>query len=448
MFNIISNRWKDANPIKKKMMKNVFWAMTGKIVNMLGALFVGILVARYLGPKNYGLMNYVISYVSLFTIIASFGLSNIEVRELSKNPNQKERILGTCFSIRFVFSTIAYIFLALSLVFYETDSITSLMILVYGITLYTTCCFELIRNYFTSIVKNEYIVKSEITRTIIGAGIKILLLYLEAPLFVFIIAVVFDTILVASGYSLSYKVLVGSFRDWKFDKTLIPYFVKQSFPLVLSGAAIIIYQKIDQVMIGNMIDKESVGYFATAGKFLDIILFLPTVLTQTVAPVLVKIYNDGNTSLYNEKAYKFVSIVVWLAIVISFIFSLSAYWLVHLTYGDKYLAAVPILQIMVWKTVGTALSSSGGQLIVIEKKQKWAVIRNIMGCIACVLLNYLLIPRYGIIGSAWVTIITVFISGFLANILIRPYRYIFRIEAKALLCGWKELLEINKILSK
>ena len=163
---------------------------------------------------------------------------------------------------------------------------------------------------------------------------------------------------------------------------------------------------------------------------------------------MVKIYNDGNTSLYNEKAYKFVSIVVWSAIVISFIFSLSAYWLVHLTYGDKYLAAVPILQIMVWKTVGTALSSSGGQLIIIEKKQKWAVIRNIMGCIACVLLNYLLIPRYGIIGSAWVTIITVFISGFLANILIRPYRYIFRIEAKALFCGWKELLEINKILSK
>ena len=75
-FNYTGNR--------KNILKNVYWAVLGKIINILSGLFVGILVARYLGPENFGLMNYVISYVTLFSILANFGLDNIEIRELSK----------------------------------------------------------------------------------------------------------------------------------------------------------------------------------------------------------------------------------------------------------------------------------------------------------------------------------------------------------------------------
>lgn len=85
---------------KRKLIANVLWAMAGKVVNMFGQLFVGILVARYLGPEQYGLMNYVISYVALFTIIATFGLGNIEVRELSKSPELRDEIMGTAFRLR------------------------------------------------------------------------------------------------------------------------------------------------------------------------------------------------------------------------------------------------------------------------------------------------------------------------------------------------------------
>lgn len=442
------NRIKNLDGNKKKIFMNIFWAMTGKVVNMLGALLVGILVARYLGPEQYGVMNYVISYVALFTVLATFGLSNIEVRELSKNPENKNAILGTCFRIRLFFATLAYFLIVVTLVVFKTDTFTTTMILLYGITLYTQCCFEVIRNYFTSIVKNEYIVKSEIARTIIGAFVKIVLLIIKAPLWCFIAAVVFDTILVASGYTISYKKIIGKLSDWFYDKHIMPYLLKQSFPLVLSGAAIIVYQRIDQVMIGNMIDKESVGYFATAGKFLDIILFLPTVITQTVTPLIVKVKESGNKDEYEYKAYQFISITVWVSIIIAAFFSVFAYWMVYLTYGTKYLAAVPVLQIMAWKTVGMAISSSGGQLIIIEKLQKWAVIRNLAGCAACICLNLIFIPQYGIIGSAFVTIITIMISGFIANMFIPPYMHIFKMECKALIFGWKELKYLKCYIKK
>lgn len=441
-------KFKSLDGNKKKIFMNIFWAMLGKVVNMAAALFVGILVARYLGPENYGVMNYVISYVTLFSVIATFGLSNIEVRELSRTPEKKNELLGTCFAIRFFFSTVAYLSIVATVFIFDTDTFTKIMILIYGLSLYTTSCFEVIRNYFTSIVKNEYVVKSEIARTLIGASIKVILLLLHAPLWCFIAAMAFDTVLVASGYTISYKATVGKLREWRYDKTIIRYLITQSFPLLLSGAAIIVYQRIDQVMIGNMIDKESVGYFATAGKFLDLILFLPTVLTQTVTPMIVKTRRDGSPAEYENKSYQFVSIVVWVSIIMALVFSVFAYPMIRYTYGVQYLAAVPVLQIMAWKTVGMAISSAGGQLIIIERLQKWAVFRNLAGCVVCVILNLILIPKYGIIGSAFVTIITLFVSGFLANYLIPPYRHIFKMECKALVLGWKELRYLKLYVNK
>lgn len=431
---------------KKKVFANLFWAMTGKIVNMAGVLLVGILVARYLGPSQYGLMNYVISYVSLFTIISNFGLDNIEIRELSRTPERKDYILGTCFRIRMFFSTFALILVILSLILFKANTFTSCMILLYSVTLYTGS-FNIIRNYFTSIVKNEYVVKSEIARTIIGACIKVILLWIKAPLEYFIAATVFDTVLVASGYCFSFKKTVGKISELKYDKTIVPYYIKESFPLVLSGAAVIIYQRIDQVMIGNMIDNASVGYFATAGKFLDLVLFLPMVLTQTVTPLLVKA-KERNKEEYDRKKQQFVNIVVWMAIILSVLVSFFAYWLIYFTYGDKYLPAVPVLQIMAFKTVGMALSSSSGQIIIMERIHKWAFIRNLIGCLICIVLNILLIPQFGIIGSAWVTIITVAFTGCLANVFIPPYYKIMRMQLYALFLGWIDMLNVRKILYK
>lgn len=438
------NKIKNLKDDRKKIISNLFWAMLGKVVNMTGTLFVGILVARYLGPEQYGLMNYVISYVALFSIISSFGLDFIEIRELAKFPEKKEIILGTCIRLRFIFTSIAYLLVVLTLILHRTDYYTSIMILAYSLTLYAEN-FNLIRNYFTSIVKNEYVVKSEITRTIIGAIIKICLLLCKAPLTYFILAAMLDTFLVSSGYYISYKKIVGNISDWKYEKKIVRFYIKEAFPLVLSGAAVVIYQRIDQVMIGNMINNASVGYFSTAGKFVDIILFIPMILTNTISPLLIKLQIKDKAT-YEKKKRQFVNLVVWSSIILSVLVAIFAYPLIIFTFGEEYAPAIPVLQIMAFKTVGMALSSSSGQIIIMEGTQKWAFIRNIIGCIICILLNYLLIPHYGIIGSAWVTIITVAFTGCFANIFIPPYYSIMKIQINALINGWKDLIHIKQII--
>lgn len=430
-----------------KIARNVFWAMLGKVVNLAGALLVGILVARYLGPENYGLMNYVLSYVAIFAVIAIFGLDNIEIRELSRHPERKNEILGTSFRLRLVFATIAFILIIITLMVSHADVFTSMMIIVYSFSLFTAC-FSIIRNYFTSIVENEFIVKAEITRSLIGYAIKIILLLFKAPVEYFVYAMLFDAILLASGYIYSYKAKIGNLYEWKYDKKLVSYMMKESFPLLLSGAAVVIYQRIDQVMIGNMISKESVGYFATAGRFVELILFLPTVLVQTVTPLVIKVKENGSEEQYNQKKKQFVGIVTWTSIFLAAFFSIMSYWLIRITFGTQYLPAVPVLQIMSWKTLGLALSSSAGQIIIMEGIQKWAVIKNLIGCVCCVVSNYLLLPVYGIVGSAWVTIATTLIAGWIGNILIPPYHRIFKLQLYAVFCGWKELRYFKSLIKR
>jgi O-antigen/teichoic acid export membrane protein len=428
---------------KRKVISNVYWAVLGYVVRIVSELFVGILVARYLGPEQYGLMSYIISFVTLFSVFATFGLDNIEVRELSRENIAKEVLIGTAFRLKLIFAVITILIIFCVVQAFEADSFTRAMVLVYSLSIILNS-FGVIRNYFTAIVQNKFVVKSEIVRIIAGAGIKVLLLILNAPLTWFVVFVTFDFLILASGYIYSYQSQVGSMRLWKYDGKTAIYLIRQSFPLLLSGAAVLVYQRIDQVMIRNMIDNKSLGYFTTAAKFADLILFLPIVLSQTITPLLVRA-KANNAEEYRIRKQQFVGVVVWVTVLFSVMTSLFSYWLVYLTFGQQYLASVPVLQVLAFRAIGMALSSSSGQLIIIEGIQKWAFVRNVFGCGLCIIMNLALIPKFGIIGSAWASVVTVAFTGCLANAFIPSYHEIFKLQIKAVVVGWKDMIKLRHV---
>ena len=374
------------SPTKEKVVRNVVWAVTGKVVTLLGSLLVGIFVARYLGPEQYGLMSYVMSYVALFQVLASFGMDNIEIREEAKTPEEKDKIIGTAFALKIGFAVVTMGLVALTAWLFEADSFTKWMIILYSISMIMNS-FGVIRNYFTSLVWNEYIVKTEISRTLIGAGLKVVLLLLHAPLVWFIVATLFDTVLIAGGYLVSYRSKIDSVRKWRFDKVTAMYLIKQSFPLLLSGAAVVVYQKIDQVMLGNMLNKEAVGYYSIAGKFVEICIFIPTIISQTITPLLVRAYSlDKNE--YIKKAQLFMNISVWGTGLLCIIMSVLASPIIHYSFGAQYTSSVILLQVMIFKVIGYAHAHVTGTMIIIESKQKWVALRNIIGCISAISLNF------------------------------------------------------------
>ena len=429
----------NSTSIKRKIIRNVFWAVIGKVITLFSTLIVGIFVARYLGPKQYGLMNYVISIASLFTVFATFGSSEIIIRELSKKEKPKEVVLGSAMALRMGLAILCFISIVIYLFFSGETTETSTLILIYSSSIFFSCS-EVIRFYFTSIVDNEYIVKSEIFRTIIGAIVKIILLFCKAPLIAFVFALAFDFLLLASGYIVVYRKKIGPICQWNIDFKFVKTLLTTSFPLLISSTAVIIYQRIDQVMIAKMLDNEFVGYFSTAMSFVNVLAFIPITIMQTTSPILVGYWKNDKLK-YEQESQRIIGATTWLLIILCSIVALLSSPIINYTYGASYTDAIPVLQILVFKVVGIAIINLSGQLIIIENIHQLAFIRNILSCVICIICNYYFIPRWGIIGSAWATIITVFFTGEVANIFIPKYHHILKKQNVALLLGWKYFLD-------
>ena len=429
----------NSTSIKRKVIRNVFWAVIGKVITLFSTLIVGIFVARYLGPKQYGLMNYVISIASLFTVFATFGSSEIIIRELSKKEKPKEVVLGSAMALRMGLAILCFISIVIYLFFSGETTETSTLILIYSSSIFFSCS-EVIRFYFTSIVDNEYIVKSEIFRTIIGAIVKIILLFCKAPLIAFVFALAFDFLLLASGYIVVYRKKIGPICQWNIDFKFVKTLLTTSFPLLISSTAVIIYQRIDQVMIAKMLDNEFVGYFSTAMSFVNVLAFIPITIMQTTSPILVEYWKNDKLK-YEQESQRIIGATTWLLIILCSIVALLSSPIINYTYGASYTDAIPVLQILVFKVVGIAIINLSGQLIIIENIHQLAFIRNILSCVICIICNYYFIPRWGIIGSAWATIITVFFTGEVANIFIPKYHHILKKQNVALLLGWKYFLD-------
>ena len=429
---------------KRKIVNNLLWATGGKVINLVGSLVLGIIVARYLGAEQYGLMNYVISYAFLFQTLASFGLDSIEVREESAGKVPHTTIIGTAFWLKVLFGAVCILLSVGTAVVMGESAYTVGLIALYSCYIVFNS-FIVIRNYFTSLVQNKYIVLSEIFRTFVGIAIKLTMWALDCSLTWFVAAFAFDYVLLAGGYISSYRHKIGRLSEWKFSSSYARFMLKESFPLLLTNAAVIIYQRIDQVMIGNMVSKADVGYFSVTAKFVEVMIFVPTTIAHTISPVLVQLLGS-NREAYEVKVQQYLNISVWISILCSVGVSLVAYWLVLYTFGTLYLPAVAILQVLAFKMASASVSAAAGTMIIVERLQKWVFFRDILGCIVCISLNWLLLPRYGAIAAAFVAIAANLAAGYISDLLIPAYRHIFRRQTKALLLGWSDLIHIKQLL--
>ena len=429
---------------KGLIVQNLFWAIMGKFVNLLSGLLVGIIVARYLGPEQYGLMNYVLSYVFLFQTFAIFGLDSIEIREEARHQANFETIIGTAFGIKIITGVIFMILSIATSFVMEADSYTTILVAIYSFSIVLNS-FSVIRNYFTSIVQNEYVVKAEISRCLLSMAIKVVLLLLHLPLIWFIVSYMVDFAFLASGYVMAYHAKIGKLRTWKFDKKSAFFLLKESFPLLLTSAAVIMYQRIDQVMIGQMVDKSAVGFFSVATRFVEVLIYIPMTLAQTISPVLVRA-RERSEQEYEKKCQQFMNLSLWLSLSSAIVTSVIANWIVCITFGNEYVPAVIVLQIMAFKVASVALSNTAGTMLVCEGLQKYAIFRDTFGCIVCIVLNYLLLPHYGIIAAAYVAIISNIAAGYVADAFIPAYRHLFVRQTKSLLFGWRDILALKAII--
>lgn len=399
-----------------KYSKNTIWLFIQQIVQMFFSLLVGIWVARYLRPEKYGILVYSISFVDLFSVFASLGLESIIFREIIKNEKNLDNILGTSFILQTLGAVFMFIPLSISLLLTKNDLFTNLIILIIASNILFQG-FNVISFYFKAKVLNKYVVISNIISVIIINFIKIILIFIKAPLIYFAIVIVLNSLINAFClvYFFKFKENKNIFKIIIFDKNLAKSLLKDSLFIAFSSATLVIQAKIDQVMLKEMINSTEVAYYSIALTLISFFGFIPIVLKDSLYPAIQnakKISED----LYQKRLLNFyrLNFLVFLITAIP-IYFLSKIIILFL-YGKDYYAAGELLGLMAIRLFFTNMGIARGTYILTENLLKFSFFTMICGTITNIVLNYILIPHYGAKGSIVATIISFFVTTFAVDI--------------------------------
>ncbi|WP_435235574.1 flippase [Psychromonas sp. PT13] len=415
--------------------KNTSWLFAEKILRMVVGLFVGIWVARYLGPEQFGLFSYAQSFLGLFTVFIALGLDSIVVKELLNNEGDRDVLLGTTFVLKLVGFFIMIIVILIAIQFTNHDYFTNLLILIISLSVVFQS-FNVIDFYFQSRVLSKYVVMANTISLLISSILKVILILNDAPLILFASVVCIDTLVVAVGLIYFYKIQHLDFSNWKFKFYKVKYLLKQSWPMILSGVAIALYMKIDQIMIGNMLGNKAIGYYAVAVRFSEMWLFITVAITNSLFPAIINSKKTSQT-IYINRIKNLYRLLVFISLVIStFIYFLSDYIVLY-TYGEQYTESIALLQLYVWSIMFVFLNNGSWKWYISENLQHIATIRLFAGALINILLNLYWIEKYGLIGAVYATLISYSIATYFGNLLSSKTIINFRMQTEAIFTFYK-----------
>ncbi|MBW2219572.1 MAG: flippase [Deltaproteobacteria bacterium] len=374
-----------------------------RLLAMVVTLFVGIYVARYLGPQRFGILSYAISFVGIFSVIATLGLDQIAVREFINEPVKRESILGTLFWLKLSGAFVVLGLILFALLFTNNDALTELLIFIIAASLIFQS-FNVIDFYFQSQVLSKYIVFAQVFQLVLSSIAKISLVLLNGDLLWFGIVILCDGIIFSAGllyfFHLRHK---GIILRWKFDIIFAKRLLMESWPLALSGLAVTVYMKIDQIMIKEMLNTEAVGLYAAAVRLSEVWYFFPGIIMKSLFPAIISIKNTHD-KVYRIRLQQLHDMLFSVALVIALLVFFFSQHIIVFLFGEQFLGASSLLAVHIWAGILVFPGNVRAHLIIIENKQIVALIFRSTGAILNIVLNYLLIPRFGAIGAAWATL--------------------------------------------
>jgi len=406
--------------IKNKLLKNISWLFFDKIVRIFGGLFIGIWIARYLGPEDFGVLNYALAYTALFMLFVNLGLDQIVVREIVKTPKLLKYLLGTTFWLKFIGALLSILFISISLYFMKLDTITTLVILVTSIG-FIFQSFDVIDYYFQSQVLSKYVAAARSSAFILSSTLKIFLIINEFSVLYFAVALVIDALFATIFLIYIYQKRGMNILKWKFSKNIAVKLLKYSWPLALSGFIISVYTKIDQIMIGNMLNLSEVGIYGVATTLSTAWLFLPSIVVSTFMPYFVNLKKTNN-ELYEYRLIQLYSLMFWIGVSVGVIVLVFGQWIIHALYGPAYEEAYYALVFNIWNGIFISQALARSIWLISENLQKYRLYNNIFAVTLNIGVNFVLIPIYGISGAAIATLLTQGLSTWVFPFLWKPMR--------------------------
>lgn len=380
------------------------WMLFARAGTLLISFFVSIYVVRYLGPHNYGLLSYAVSFVSIFAFIASLGIDQILYRELVNHPEKERELLGSALLLKLLGGFVASVLTVAAAVFFRPDDANLLLIWIISLA-FVFQPWQIIAYAYQARVLSKYPSLIILAVSVVLAGCKLLVIQLDKGILYFGVILLLEAVLYAIFYTLGYLRHFGNPFRWKVSRPLTRSIFKDSLPLLFSTVTILIYSRIDQVMIGHYLEISAVGIYDAAVRLSDVWYILPNILIATLFPAILNA-RKVSLQLYMNRIRRLAALLFFLSVLIAVPTMLIAGPLVSLLYGDAYLGSIGVLQIYIWSTIGYTLGSLTNAYLIAENRTLLYLLVSAGAMLLNVVLNIALIPLMGIYGAATATLIS------------------------------------------
>lgn len=394
-------------------------------------LFVGVWIARYLGPEQFGLLSFAMAFVGLFSAIAALGLQGIVVRDIVRNPDCARETLGTAALMQLIGGLIAYV-LILFLIEYlrPDDALARSLVAILG-SMVLLRAGQIAVFWFESQVQSKYTVWVQNGVFLVFAAVKVVLILQEASLTTFAWATLAEALVVAIVLLGVMSLRGPSLAKLRVSTERAKSLLRDSWPLILSAIAIMIYMKIDQIMLGQMIGDGAVGIYSAAVRISEVWYFIPMAIVASVFPAILEAKKRSEKQYY-ARLQRLYDLMVVMSVAVALPMTFLSTSIVTILFGEAYRAAGAVLAIHIWASVFVFLGVASGKWFLAENRQVLSFQRTVLGAVANVALNLWLIPLYGAIGAALATVISYAIAAFISDITQKATHKMFIMKLSAM----------------
>ncbi|MDD5318605.1 MAG: flippase [Candidatus Pacebacteria bacterium] len=312
----------------QKYMKSAGWMFFAKIAGLGLSFFVSAYIIRSLGPVNYGELSYAVSFVGLFSFIASLGIDQVVYRDLIKFPDERKKYLGTGLIIKIFAGIIATLLCLMFAFLSSTSGLSLLLILILSLT-FLFNAFGIVVYEFYARVKNKYPSLISLAVIILLNVLKIVTISSGKGVIYIAFILLLEPVVTSALLIFLYKKECESIFELTFDKNIAKSLIRDSWPLIFSSAFALIYARIDQVLIKHMLDTASVGIYDSAVRISEGWYFIPSIIVSTFFPAIVIAKSNSDVE-YNKRLGRLALVLFFISVSVALPVTFFAKFIMYL----------------------------------------------------------------------------------------------------------------------
>ncbi|OMP79608.1 flippase [[Flexibacter] sp. ATCC 35208] len=388
-----------------KILQNSGWLLIDKLARLFLGLFTMAMIARHIGPEEFGIWNYSIALTAIVGGIAVLGLDKIVVKELVSAPERRDEIVSTALCMRIVAGILSCTICIMIPWFTRQNNplyIWCTTITAFNILLQS---FDVFDYFYQAHNQVQRVIIPKVTIFVLFCLIKIMCIRMNLSFMIIpwvSLAELVVTYLLIFGYYIWHEGIASLFKVRMQEAR---YLISQSWSLLFTGILVLLYMKSDQLMLDILTTPQQLGEYAAAARISELWYAIPTVIAVAILPNLIQ-KRQTNHGRYLENVEKWIRLSMWGSTVIAIIMTIASSWLTGILYGSQYPHAGVILSIHIWANIPVFICVAIMQYLIVEGNYKANLYATIAGIAANLLINLLLIPSLGGIAAAIATVIS------------------------------------------